>query len=786
MGAHPAPGTEALRNVQPRRNASAPGPFGASQTRTRRVSLRPMNDPVSESRPSSQTTRLSLPALAAPPASTDGGGAVALYATAIFASAFLIFLVQPMVGKRILPWFGGVPAVWTLCLAFYQSVLFLGYAYAHVVIRFVKPALQLPVHAIAVAAAFYSLPVLPSAPAEIAPEADPTALVLRILLSSVALPFLVLASTGPLVQAWFARAHPTRSPYPLYAVSNVGSFLALFVYPFIIEPRLPLSTTGSLWSGGFALTALLVLACAWPHRRAAVAGAALASEDPANEAGGERAEAFASGPPIGVVSPLLWLLLSGTAVVLLMAITNKLCLDVASLPFLWILPLATYLITFILAFASDRTYQRGRYVAGAVLAFVATQIVGVSGLIVTQVVAYCALLFCAAMVLHGELYRSRPDPRSLTFFYLCVSAGGAIGGLLVGLVAPAIFDDYVELQVGLLIGVVAVVIVFTRDATGPLGPQAPRWRRAVAAALVTALIGWTAWSENRTRPFRIHQERSFFGVLKVDDIPDSVGQQRTLTNGTTVHGMQFLGPSTRHLPTSYFGRATGLGLALTSRPRKGESRIGVIGLGVGTLAAYGREGDSMRFYEIDPVVVEIAGPGGYFAYVEESKADVDIVLGDARLSIESELKRGERGRYDILVLDAFSSDSIPIHLMTREAFALYFDALAPGGLMAVHVSNRHFKLMGLVSRLAADFGAHSLQIKTRPAPQHQSGLTDWVIIARDSDQLTRLQLRIEKRHRLLGLPPENILLRRGADANLASFPLWTDDYSDLVSVIRWD
>lgn len=730
-----------------------------------------MNEPAGESRPSSQTTGPSLPA------SADGGGAVALYATAIFASAFLIFLVQPMVGKRILPWFGGVPAVWTLCLAFYQTVLFLGYAYAHGVIRWVKPGLQLPVHALAVAAAFVSLPVLPSAPPEIAPEVDPTGLVLQILLSSVALPFLVLASTGPLVQAWFARAHPTRSPYALYAVSNVGSFLALFFYPFVIEPRLPLSTTGTLWSWGFSATALLVLACAWPMRRIAVNPPSVASVAEAGAGAGER---------LGLVRPLLWLLLSGTAVVLLMAVTNKLCLDVASLPFLWILPLATYLITFILAFSSDRTYQRVPYVVGAVLAFVATWIVGVSGLIVTQVVAYCALLFCAAMVLHGELYRSRPEPRSLTFFYLCVSAGGAIGGLLVGLVAPAIFDDYIELQVGLLIAVVVVLFVFARDPAGLLGAQAPRWRRVVAGGLVAALVGWAAWSESRPLPFRIHQERSFFGVLKVDDIPDSLGQQRSLTNGTTVHGMQFLGPSTRHLPTSYFGRATGLGLALTSRPRKGESRIGVIGLGVGTLAAYGREGDTMRFYEIDPVVVEISGPGGYFAYVEESKADVDIVLGDARLSIESELSRGERGQYDILVLDAFSSDSIPIHLMTREAFQLYFEALAPGGLMAVHVSNRHFKLMGLVSRLAADFGAHSLQIKTRPAPQHQSGLTDWVIVTRDADQLTRLQLRIEKRHRLLGLPPENILLRRGSDADLTSFPLWTDDYSDLVSVIRWD
>jgi spermidine synthase len=737
-----------------------------------------MKDPAGDSRAPSQTTNESL---------SGGGqtGPVALYATAIFASAFLIFLVQPMVGKRILPWFGGVPAVWTLCLAFYQSVLFLGYAYAHAMIRYVKPSWQLWIHLVAVAAALLSLPVLPVTPPQLQGDVDPTWSVLRILTSSVALPFLVLASTGPLVQAWFARAHPTRSPYALYAVSNIGSFLALFAYPFLLEPRLPLSQTGTLWSFAFGATGLAVLACAWPLVRAQSAAAE-------NGTGTSSAPgAVADDDPSGTTRPdavqaLLWILLSGVAVVLLMGVTNKLCLDVASLPFLWILPLATYLITFILAFSSERAYRRGPYAIAGIVAFLATEIIGVTGLIVAQVIAYCALLFCSAMVLHGELYRTRPDPRSLTFFYLCVSAGGAIGGLLVGLVAPVVFADYVELQVGLLAAVVVALVVFARDPEGFLGRGSPGWRRVVAGALVTAAIGWVAWSENRPRPFRVHQARSFFGVLKVDDIPDSQGQQRTLTNGTTVHGMQFLAPSTRRLPTSYFGRATGLGLTLTSRPLQGESRIGVIGLGVGTLAAYGRQGDTMRFYEIDPVVVEIAGPGGHFAYLEESKADVEVVLGDARLSIEAEQKRGERGIYDILVLDAFSSDSIPLHLMTREAFRLYFDALAPNGLMAVHVSNRHFKLMGLVSRLAADFGADSLQIKTRPAPQLQSGLTDWVIIARDSDQLTRLQLRIEKRHRLLRLPPENILMRRGSDTNLESFPLWTDDYSDLVSVIRWD
>jgi len=718
-----------------------------------------MNEPVGDSRAPSQTA-YSL---------------YALYATAIFASAFLIFLVQPMVGKRILPWFGGVPSVWSLCLAFYQTVLFLGYAYAHLLIRFVKPSLQLWIHAVAVAAALASLPVLPEAPLDLLTGSDPTSKVLRILSSSVALPFLVLASTGPLVQAWFARAHPTLSPYALYAVSNVGSFLALFFYPFVIEPRLPLSATGTLWSYAFGLTGILVLACALPlaMRKGAilyaVAGAPL-----------ERAR------PIGVARGLLWLLLSGTAVVLLMGVTNTLCLDVASVPFLWILPLATYLITFIVAFSSERAYRRGPYVVAAVAAFAFTWPMGVNTLIVYQVLTYCVLLFATCMVLHGELYRSRPEPAALTAFYLCVSAGGAIGGLLVGIVAPAVFDDYYELPVGLLFTVVLVLIVCWRDPASVLYRRAPRWRMGLAASLATALFGYLAWHESTLDPNTIHKERSFFGVLTVDEVPDGVGRQRSLTNGSTTHGVQFQGESTRHLPTSYFGRATGLGLALTSRPHTGESKIGIIGLGVGTIAAYGREGDSIRFYEIDPVVAKIAGPDGYFSFVGDSAAKVDFVLGDARLSLEDEQRREGSQQYDFLVLDAFSSDAIPIHLMTREAFEVYFAALAPDGLMAVHVSNRHFKLMGLVSRVAAELGADSLQIKTRPAPQLQSGLTDWVIVSRDPDQLSRLRVRIENRHRLLRLPPEAILTRRGSETNLAGFPLWTDDYSDLMTVIRWD
>lgn len=733
-----------------------------------------------ESRPGMEAEIRSSRGADGAPDSRDSGysrhALYAFYAAAIFASAFLIFLVQPMVGKRILPWFGGVPAVWTLCLAFYQTTLFLGYAYAHLLIRFAAPRWQLGIHTLVLTAAAASLPVLPEVPPDRIRDIDPTLAVFRLLTSSVALPFLVLASTGPLVQAWFARARPTLSPYPLYAVSNVGSFLALFIYPFVLEPRLPLTATGELWSYAFAITGIAVLACALPTVRHPGSGHAPEALDDSREV--LREPSF--------VDSLLWLGLSGAAVILLMGVTNKLCLDVASIPFLWILPLATYLITFILCFSSERAYHRGLFVGGALASFAFTLAIGSSGTIVQQVLAYGVLLFSSCMCLHGELYRSRPAARSLTRFYLFVSAGGAIGGLLVGIVAPVAFSDYYELQLGLVLSAAMLLFVFARDAHNARSGDVLRGRARIVGPLVVGMAVLLAWLGLRPDSFVIHRERSFFGVLAVHEIPDGMGGKRTLTNGTTVHGMQLQPKALRRLPTSYFGRATGLGLTLTSRPGKDPAKIGVIGLGVGTLAAYGRAGDSMRFYEIDPVVVKLAGPGGYFSFVEDSPAEVDIVLGDARLSIEDEQRRGEPQAYDILVLDAFSSDAIPIHLMTREAFARYFDALAPGGLMAVHVSNRHFQLMSLVSRMADEFGAHSLQIKTRPAPELQSGLTDWVIISRQSDELTRLQIRIEKRLRALRRAPGTTLMRRGSEANLDAFPLWTDDYSDLSSVIRWD
>jgi hypothetical protein len=703
-----------------------------------------------------------------------------LFVVVVCASAFLIFLVQPIVGKRILPWFGGASAVWTLCLAFYQSALFLGYAYAHLLIRFATPAQQLGVHALAVAVAAILLPVLPGdgwIPRELA---NPSAQILTMLAANVALPFMVLASTGPLVQAWFARRHPQRSPYPLYAFSNAGSLVALLAYPFVIEPRVSLSKTGDIWSVAFVVVGCLVIACAalaWRIRPS------------------DRSVAAPDGGSTGRLDSLLWFMLSACAVILLMSVTNKLCLDIASIPFLWILPLATYLVTFVVCFSPQGFYRRAPFVliAGATLVpsvgfdIYATSIglpmwVGWQAPL-PQTASYCALLFAICMILHGELYRIRPPANRLTSYYLSLSAGGALGGLFVGIVAPLIFGDYYELHAGLVFAGALLAILCARDPSSRLHAAAPRWRWAAVAIGACALVVLGGWAIARPRVGLIHQERSFFGVYRVFEDRSKAVTMHRLENGTTLHGIQKMGRR-RRLPTSYFGAATGVGLVLGSRDGATASRIGVVGLGIGTLASYAHAGGAIRFYEIDPVVVRIARDDGLFHYLEDSASDVEIILGDGRLALAREQAQDGSQSFDFLIVDAFNSDTIPVHLLTVEAFAHYVDALAPDGLLAVHASSRHFALIPLVARVSRELGLHGLEIVNNRAPRHHSIASQWVWLSRDADQIEALEERVHRRVSALRLKPEMLKLRRFDERDLSGVPVWTDDYSDLLGALE--
>lgn len=700
-----------------------------------------------------------------------------LFAASIFASAFLLFLVQPMVGKRIVPWFGGTPAVWTLCLAFYQTALFLGYAYAHALIAWVPARRQALVHAALFAAALAVLPVLPGDVWKPGGAVAPNAHILAMLAANVALPFVALAATGPLLQAWFARAASDRSPYPLYALSNVGSLLALMAFPFVFEPRLPLSYNATLWSAGFALTGAGVIACAWLAARARPGPA---RNDPA--------PARASAPR----RVALWFALPACAVVIFMGISNELCLDVASVPFLWVVPLGIYLSTFIVCFASERFYRRGPFTAAAVaLAAVlalasdgSPALIPRSGISVyTQITAYGALLFVCCTLLHGELYRLRPAPSALTGYYLWISAGGAVGGGFVGLVAPRIFDDYDELWIGLLAGALLVAAAWGLDATST--PHRGRWRAARLAALA-ACLGALAYAvvPRATGQQIAMQERNFYGVLRVSrdmgGLPPRV--RIALSNGTTSHGYQLAAAALRALPTTYYTEISGIGIAL-SEPSERSRNVGLIGLGIGTLAAYGRPGDHFRFYEVDADVARIARDAGYFSFLSGSAAGTGIVVGDARLSLEAELRDGSSEPFDVLVLDAFSSDSIPVHLMTREAFGLYRKRLREGGLLAVHVSSLHLKLDALVHRLATDAGLHAISVTNLQNHRFHAYRSTWVLIHRDPEALAELERAAARTRTRLQIAESALQVYTPAPAELARAPLWTDDYSDLFRVV---
>jgi hypothetical protein len=718
------------------------------------------------------------------PKRSNSTASVFVFVLSIFASAFLIFLVQPMVGKRILPWFGGTAAVWMVCLAFYQTALFLGYAYAHLLIRFASPSLQLMIHASLVGLALIVMPVLPGDSWRPEGVTTPVSDIVTMLSANVAVPFLVLASTGPLVQAWFARLHPTRSPYPLYAVSNGGSLLALLAYPVLLEPRLGLSKTGDLWSVAFGITALLVLICctlAW--RRATDSSPVMTAIDLHDES-----------QPLGGMRVALWLLLSASAVMVLMGVTNRLCRDVASVPFLWILPLAIYLLTLILSFGSERVFQRWLYIGVGLIALTATlgerlwmdwawaeplhEILRVS--LPMQIVAYGLLLLCVGMLMHGELYRLRPPPHSLTAFYLAVAGGGALGGLFVGLVAPSIFNDYHELAVGLAFAWILIPLTLIYERVNDGVPIGMRWPGALSSlpALVVVIF-----SLRIAPPQVIHQERTFFGTVHVADLPAASGTNRNLYHGQTLHGVQILGPFGLRTPTAYFGRASPIGLLLDSRKPNEGRRVGVIGLGAGTLASYGRKGDLFRFYEIDPAVVRIASKGGLFRFLESSRAETETVVGDGRLALVHERSENVEQDFEILILDAFSSDSVPVHLLTREALRSYMAALAPDGIIAMHVSNQHLDLMEQVARQGGDSGFGALMLMNDPMPKLRTWQSQWVFLSPAHAPLDEFADRIRDAWNDLGLPESGLALETSLPSDNSSAPVWTDDYSDLVSVV---
>jgi len=665
-----------------------------------------------------------------------------LYGATIFLSSFLLFLVQPLIARLILPWFGGGAAVWTTCMLFFQTMLLAGYAYAHALAR-AHPRVQALVHSALLAAAVATLPITPGEQWKPQGEENPVVHILGLLAAAVGLPYGLLAATSPLLQAWFARARPGENPYRLFAVSNLASLAALLGYPFAVEPALGGAAQIQAWSALFVAFALACAALAWlsPER----------------------------GPAVGALAPVraspvrrgrwgLWIALSATGSTLLLAVTNHLTQNVASVPLLWVVPLAIYLFTFILAFEG-----RGAYRPRIAWSFVLVWLAGMLWLLVDtrhqfdlylQLAIYLSGLFFACLFCHGELYETRPPAERLTGFYLAVAAGGALGGFAVAVLAPLVFPGYFELGVALVALATLAALRFAH-----LHAAA----RAASLVLVVAAAGAALYDALRYGEDVRASARNFYGVLRVKEYgaDGEPGHLRRLVHGVIMHGEQYLHPDLRRRPTTYYDEKSGVAAALASRG-DGPRRVGVVGLGVGTLAAYGRPGDVFRFYEINPQVVAFAQRA--FTYLADSVARIEIVPGDARLALEREPPQG----YDVLVIDAFSSDAIPVHLLTREALALYLRHVRSDGIVALHVSNRFLDLVPVVARLADDAGA-TTKVVYRRAESDEDTQSDWVLVARSAAALAR-----------------EAIVAAGAEEPRREprWRPWSDDFSNLVQILK--
>ncbi|MEP6494680.1 MAG: fused MFS/spermidine synthase [bacterium] len=682
------------------------------------------------------------------------------YAVAIFLSSSLLFLIEPIAAKRLLPLLGGSAAVWTACLVFFQCALLLGYLLAHWLVTRAGARAQVTAYVALLVLSLGQLAIGIS-PSLRASPAHPILSVLWLLTVLIGLPFVTLSATSPLLQAWYARSADVANtttinaprPYRLFAVSNAGSLLALLVYPWLIEPRMSLHDQTVAVVAGFTMLAVVCGAIAYSMRSATTALAATTPDPtPATNVAEPRTTPDAQ-------NRVLWVALAACGSLLLSAVTNHISQNVATLPLFWIIPLVAYLLTFVVAFSGERWQPRwlvltlalaGLGGAGYVLykGDLSMSIPRVTGV-------FCGALFALCLFCHSELHRRRPPPQQLTVFYFCLAAGGALGAILVGVVAPSVLPGNYDLAIGLCFA-------------AALGVAATWTSGAVARVFwfaVTAAMAWLVLVQVRNdRPNLIARTRNFYGTLRVTETsePEYSATMRRLDHGVIMHGQQIFRTDLRQTPTTYYGRNSGVGLALdlccNGRPR----RVGVIGLGTGTIAAYGRAGDVFRFYDINPAVEPIART--YFTYLRDSPARIEVATGDARISLAAEPPQ----RYDVLAIDAFSGDAIPVHLITTEALSLYRRHLTPNGIVAFHVSNRFLDLAPVVEQLAERAGMKTAFISSADNTKQNVYTSDWVLVTADTV--------------FLSLPAvvtasEEITIPR-------RLRLWTDDYNSLLPILR--
>ncbi|TWT89202.1 spermidine synthase [Neorhodopirellula pilleata] len=704
-----------------------------------------------------------------------------VFAIATLLSAFLVFQIQPVISKCVLPWFGGTPAVWTTCLLFFQMLLFAGYLYAHCLRHFCTPIFQGVIHLSLLIAAAWSLPIQPGDAWKPVGTEDPTWTLLVLLAAHVALPYFVLSSTGPLVQAWLSYENNDESVYRLYALSNAGSLAALLSYPFLVEPWLSVGQQSLVWSLAFCA---FVLVDGWIavglFRRyrsrldsisdvGTLSGGDFQSAITETSTESRRHDKEASsidGEPERSTTAqwIAWVALPAFASMMLLVITSHVCQDIAVIPFLWVVPLSLYLLTFIISFDSPNWY-RPKMIAtmtGVAFAMIGlAEFVPASIRMPVEAVSYLIILFGVCLLCHGETARCKPPARQLTLYYALISLGGAIGGLTIAILCPMLFNDYSELPIALLvsIGIVALSFLSARSWLA----TACDWRstQTMACGVSVLILVVSGLTLTTRRADTVAQHRNFFGVLRVEKDDRRV----QLVHGNTIHGVQLLGDRSA-TPTSYYGTQSGVGKVIQRMQSEQPSmRIGVVGLGCGVLAAYGRPSDAFDLFEINSAVVEIAE--SHFSFLNTCPSSIEHFLGDGRLLLEREADQ----KYDLLVLDAFSSDAIPAHLLTIEAMQLYRSKLKTDGVLAIHLSNNHLDLVPLTHRLSRMIELDSREIHSVGDEATCTRSARWVIASDRGDSFWA--------HRSLAdakIPNEKQLNRA---------PLWTDQHHNLASVLNW-
>jgi hypothetical protein len=682
-----------------------------------------------------------------------------LYAATILVSSFLLFLVQPIIAKQILPWFGGTAAVWTTCLVFFQLTLLGGYTYSDLSNRLLKPKMQSTLHIVLLLISLSALPIVAASGWKPVGTEDPLWRILGLLLLTIGLPYFMLSTTAPLIQSWFAREHTNPKTaervYRFFALSNLGALLGLLAYPFAIETWIATRTQAMCWSVGYSAFVVLCVGSAWRARNLKVD---VATTDVA-------ANTLSSAPQMK--DHVLWFALAALPSLMLLAVTNHITQNVASIPFMWVLPLTLYLLTFVLCFEGRNGL--GFYVRNfwlwptlAIIILMAWGLTTNYGFLAINVAIplYCTGLFLVCMFCHGELAAAKPAAHYLTRFYLILSLGGAGGGMFVGLLAPKIFNAFWELPIGLA-ALTLMAWILTKKSDENSNSQLAKFASIISLCIVTYFA--YDYSNLQKMDNTIAAVRNFYGRLSVKQIGYGISDAesyRVEMHGTIQHGKQFVHPANRHFTTSYYSESSGVGMALAHiHPR--QQKIGGVGMGIGTIAGHGKSGDSVKFYEINPKVIDYAKE--HFYYLNESPAKVKVELGDGRLLLEREPPQ----QFDVLAIDAFSGDAVPVHLITREAMALYLKHIKPDGAVAFHVTSRYLNLAPVVKQLADDAGYEAVLIADKSDDIHYSP-SNWVIVTHNQEFLNA---------------PE-VMQSRVAIKPIYGMKIWTDDFSNLFQILK--